>query len=262
MKYGFIGCGNMGGALALALSKKTTDICIGDPAPKAKEFAEKLGLCYLEPKKVALVSDRLFLGVKPQMMEQVLSELSPALKEKKPLIITMAAGLSTRRICEMAGITLPIIRIMPNTPVAVNKGTVLYCSNGLVNEEDIKDFLMDMEFAGSFEAVPEELFDAAGTVSGCGPAYFYMMIEGLARGAEKCGVNREDAIKYAANTMLGAAQMVLSSPDTPETLKNNVCSKGGSTIEGVKVLEENGFYETITACIEAAYKRNKELGKN
>lgn len=262
MKYGFIGCGNMGGALAYALSKKNSNILIGDPAPKAKETAQKIGAEYTDTKTVVLNSDRLFLGVKPQMMAEVLAELSPYLKEKKPLIITMAAGLSIKRICEMTGFSLPVIRIMPNTPVAVNSGTVLYCKNDLVTEEDLADFLSDMENAGLFEAVPEELFDAAGTVSGCGPAYFYMMVEGFARGAEECGVEREKAIKYAANTMLGAAKMVLNSTDSPETLKNNVCSKGGSTIEGVKVLEQNGFYETVADCIKAACKRNKELGKN
>ncbi len=262
MKYGFIGCGNMGGALALALSKKTSDIMIGDPAPKAEEFAKSKGLAYGEPIKVALNCDRLFLGVKPQMMADVLGELSPALKEKKPLIITMAAGLSIERICEMAGLKLPVIRIMPNTPVAASKGTILYCANDLVSDKDLKDFLSDMENAGLFDFVPEELFDAAGTVSGCGPAYFYMMVEGIVRGAEECGVEREKAIKYAANTMLGAAQMVLNSADSPDTLKNNVCSKGGSTIEGVKVLEQNGFYEILSDCIKAACKRNKELGKN
>lgn len=262
MKYGFIGCGNMGGALALALSKKTADIGIGDPAPKAQEFAKKLNLIYDTPENIALNSKRLFLGVKPQMMPEVLESLKPSLSASKPLLITMAAGIKTEKICRLADMKLPVIRIMPNTPVAVGKGTILYCANDLVSEEDIKDFLSDMENAGLFIKVPEELFDAAGTVSGCGPAYFYMMVEGFARGAEECGVDKETAIKFAANTMLGAAQMVLESTDSPETLKNNVCSKGGSTIEGVKVLEEGGFYETVSNCIKAACKRNKELGKD
>lgn len=262
MKYGFIGCGNMGGALALALSKKTADIGIGDPAPKAQEFAKKLNLIYDTPENIALNSKRLFLGVKPQMMPEVLESLKSSLNTSKPLLITMAAGLKIEKICRLADLELPVIRIMPNTPVAVGKGTILYCANELVSDEDIKDFLSDMENAGLFAKVPEELFDAAGTVSGCGPAYFYMMVEGFARGAEECGVDRETAIKFAANTMLGAAQMVLSSADSPETLKNNVCSKGGSTIEGVKVLEESGFYETIVNCIKSAYKRNKELGND
>ncbi len=262
MKYGFIGCGNMGGALALALSKKTADIGIGDPAPKAQEFAKKLNLIYDTPENIALNSKRLFLGVKPQMMPEVLESLKSSLNTSKPLLITMAAGLKIEKICRLADLELPVIRIMPNTPVAVGKGTILYCANELVNDEDIKDFLSDMENSGLFAKVPEELFDAAGTVSGCGPAYFYMMVEGFARGAEECGVDRETAIKFAANTMLGAAQMVLSSADSPETLKNNVCSKGGSTIEGVKVLEENGFYETVKNCIKAAYKRNQELGND
>ena len=257
MKYGFIGCGNMGGAIAKALSKNCPDFAVSDRSGKAKE----LGFPYLSAAEIAEQADRIFLAVKPQMMADVLENLKPVLQEKKPLLISMAAGLTIARIEEMAGGNLPVIRIMPNTPVAVGKGLTLYCANERVSPEILTDFLADMAASGILDPVEERLFDAAGTVSGCGPAYFYMFIEAMADGAVSCGVPRVQAMKYAAATMAGAAEMVLQTGIHPGQLKDNVCSPGGSTIAGVKALEDGAFRATVMNCVQAATKRNSELGK-
>ena len=257
MKYGFIGCGNMGGAIAKALSKNCPDFAVSDRSGKAKE----LGFPYLSAAEIAEQADRIFLAVKPQMMADVLENLKPVLQEKKPLLISMAAGLTIARIEEMAGGNLPVIRIMPNTPVAVGKGLTLYCANERVSPEILTDFLADMAASGILDPVEERLFDAAGTVSGCGPAYFYMFIEAMADGAVSCGVPRTQAMKYAAATMAGAAEMVLQTGIHPGQLKDNVCSPGGSTIAGVKALEDGAFRATVMNCVQAATKRNSELGK-
>ena len=257
MKYGFIGCGNMGGAIAKALSKNCPDFAVSDRSGKAKE----LGFPYLSAAEIAEQADRIFLAVKPQMMADVLENLKPVLQEKKPLLISMAAGLTIARIEEMAGGNLPVIRIMPNTPVAVGKGLTLYCANDQVSSEILADFLADMDASGILDPVEERLFDAAGTVSGCGPAYFYMFIEAMADGAVSCGVPRVQAMKYAAATMAGAAEMVLQTGIHPGQLKDNVCSPGGSTIAGVKALEDGAFRATVMNCVQAATKRNSELGK-
>ena len=257
MKYGFIGCGNMGGAIAKALSKNCPDFAVSDRSGKAKE----LGFPYLSAAEIAEQADRIFLAVKPQMMADVLENLKPVLQEKKPLLISMAAGLTIARIEEMAGGNLPVIRIMPNTPVAVGKGLTLYCASERVSPEILTDFLADMAASGILDPVEERLFDAAGTVSGCGPAYFYMFIEAMADGAVSCGVPRVQAMKYAAATMAGAAEMVLQTGIHPGQLKDNVCSPGGSTIAGVKALEDGAFRATVMNCVQAATKRNSELGK-
>ena len=257
MKYGFIGCGNMGGAIAKALAKNCTDFAVSDRSGKAKE----LGFPYLSAAEIAEGAQRIFLGVKPQMMAGVLETLKPVLQEKKPLLISMAAGLTMAQIEEMAGGDLPVIRIMPNTPVAVGKGLTLYCANERVSTEILADFLADMDASGILDPVEERLFDAAGTVSGCGPAYLYMFIEAMADGAVSCGVPRAQAMKYAAATMAGAAEMVLQTGLHPGQLKDNVCSPGGSTIAGVKALEDGAFRATVMNCIQAATKRNSELGK-
>ena len=260
MKYGFIGCGNMGGALATALSRSTQDILLSDPSPKARDLARELGCAYGDNETAAWECDRLFLAVKPQMMEQVLRPLAPILRQKKPLLITIAAGLEIETIEAFAGTELPIIRIMPNTPVAVGKGMILYCCNALVEQETLDDFLADMEPAGRMDQLEEKLIDAACSVSGCGPAYVYMFLEAMADGAVVCGLPRAKAMEYAAATLAGAAEMYLATGIHPGQLKDNVCSPGGSTIAGVNALEQHGFRGAVMDCVQAAYKRNKELG--
>jgi pyrroline-5-carboxylate reductase len=193
-------------------------------------------------------------------MEQVLEPLKQLFKDKKPLVITMAAGIKTEKIAEYCGCDLPVIRIMPNTPVSVGKGMVLYCTNDLVNQNDIEKFLFDMRFAGEFDCLPESLIDAGCSVSGCGPAFMYMFIDALAEGGVACGLSREKAIKYAECTMRGAAELALASGKEPEQLKREVCSPGGSTIEGVKKFEEGCLKECAINAVKASFKRNKELG--
>ena len=261
MKYGFLGCGNMGGAIARALAKQTTDFSVTDRSGKAAGLAAALCCGYCSAEEIAQNADRIFLGVKPQMMAGALKPLQPILAEKKPLLITMAAGLTMDQIQALAGCALPVIRIMPNTPVAVGRGLTLYCANELVRPDVLEDFLRDMAFSGTLDPVEEKLFDAAGTVSGCGPAYLYMFLEAMADGAVACGVPRAKALQYAAATMEGAARMVLETGAHPGALKDAVCSPGGSTIAGVKALEDGAFRGTVMNCVMAACKRNSELGK-
>ena len=259
MKYGFIGCGNMGGALARALTKTTKDVVLADPSPAAKDFAAQLGCAYGTNGDVARC-DRIFLAVKPHIVESVLTQLAPMLAQRKPLLISMAAGVTIAKLSAWAGTELPIIRIMPNTPAAVGMGMITYDTNKLVTEELLADFLADMAQAGTFDALPEKLMDAATAVAGCGPAYMYMMLEAMADGAVVCGLPRDKAMRYAAATMAGAAQMVLQSGQHPGALKDAVCSPGGSTIAGVQTLEQHGFRGAVMDCVTDAYRRTQELG--
>jgi len=262
MKYGFIGCGNMGGAIARALSKTTKDIMLADFFPeKAAALAEELGCKSGDNQTVVATCERIFLAVKPQVMADVLAPLQGAFAEKKPLVITMAAGIALSRIEELLGSHLPIIRIMPNTPVMVSSGMILYCHNDLVDAATLADFLADTVPCGQWDQLDEELIDAAGVVSGCGPAYMYMFMDALADGAAACGVPKEKALAYASATMIGAAKMVQQDSRSPVELRNAVCSPGGSTLAGVKVLVDTDFNATVTDCVKAAFKRNQELGK-
>ena len=261
MKYGFLGCGNMGGAVARALSKVTKDIVVTDRSGKAKELARELGIGYGSAEEIVSSCDRIFLAVKPHMMEGLLEPLQPILRQRKPLLITMAAGLTVERIEELAGGKLPVIRIMPNTPVAVGKGMTQYCRNELVSDEVIDSFREDLRYSGKLDALEERLIDAASALSGCGPAYMYLFIEALADGAVACGIPRAKAMEYAAATMIGAGEMVLATGMHPGALKDAVCSPGGSTIAGVRVLEQHGFRGAAMDCVAAAYEKNQLLGK-
>ena len=259
MKYGFIGCGNMGGALARALTKTTKDVIIADPSPVAQSFAQELGCGYGTNEQVAQC-DRIFLAVKPHIVQSVLTALRPILAQRKPLLISMAAGVKIEKLQVWVDTDLPIIRIMPNTPAAVGKGMITYDTNAFVTEELLGDFLHDMTPAGTFDALPEKLMDVATAVAGCGPAYMYMMIEAMADGAVVCGLPRDKAMRYAAATMAGAAEMVLTTGQHPGALKDAVCSPGGSTIAGVQTLEQHGFRGAVIDCITDAYRRTQELG--
>ena len=260
MKYGFIGCGNMGGALIRAVAKQTKDIMVADfDEQKAVSLANELGLVAGDNKTIASTCDRIFLGVKPQVMAEMLADIKDTLLEKKPTLISMAAGLSTDKIKEFAG-DVPIIRIMPNTPVSVGEGVILYCANG-VEPSTVEDFVCDMQHGGKLYAIDEALMDAGCSVSGCGPAFMYTFASAVAKGGVECGLSEKQAIEFAAATMLGAARMLLISDKTPDELTDAVCSKGGSTIQGVTVLKNSEFENIVCDCIKAAYKRNKELGK-
>ncbi len=261
MKYGFIGCGNMGGALAKALSLSTKDIMLSDYFPeKAQALADELFVKSGTNQQVAEGCERIFLAVKPQMMESVLTSVKAELIEKKPLLITMAAGIKMERIQEILGEKLSVIRIMPNIPVSVGKGLIMYDFVD-ASKEAVDDFVSDMCGAGILDKIDEKLIDAGTAVSGCGPAYMYMFIEALADGGVSIGLSREKAILYAAATMEGAAKLLLESGKHPGELKDAVCSPGGSTIMGVKALEDNGLRSAAVNAVVKAYERNKELGK-
>ena len=261
MKYGFIGCGNMGGAIARALAKATTDFAITDRSGRAIKLAAEIPCGYLSTMEIAQQCDRIFLGVKPHMMKDVLAPLQEVLAVRKPLLITMAAGLEIRQIEEFAGCELPVIRIMPNTPVAIGKGVTQYCHNDLVDDAMLQDWLNDMRFCGILDPLEERLIDAGSAISGSGPAYVYMFIEALADGAVSCGIPRAKALEYAAATVIGAGELVLASGQHPGALKDAVCSPGGSTISGIRALENHGFRAAAMEAVIATYLRNKELGK-
>ena len=260
MKYGFIGCGNMGGALAAALTKNTKDVLVADQYSDVQAIAQRLG-CSYGTNEEAASAQRVFLAVKPNVAQGVLEQLRPVLCEHKPMLISMCAGVSIAQLEAWSDADLPIIRIMPNTPAAVGKGMILYCTNALAQEADVEDFLQDMNMAGLFDRLDEKLIDAGSALSGCGPAYMYLFLEALADGAVACGLPRAKAYTYAAATMAGAAEMVLQTGNHPGALKDAVCSPGGSTIAGVRALEENAFRGAVMDCVAAAYEKTIDLGK-
>ncbi len=268
-KVGFIGCGNMGSAIAAAVADMTEpdNILLADSVPdKARELAASLGAHAADNDEAARECGYLFLAVKPQMMEEMLAPLRGIFAERKEhgedfVLVTIAAGLSIAEIAMMSGGDYPIIRIMPNMPVAVREGMILACASPNVSAEDAEEFRCLMSSSGRLDFIPEELIDAAGAVSGCGPAYVYLFIEALADGAVECGLPRKSAIEYACQTAIGAATMVLETGRHPGELKDAVCSPGGTTIEGVRALEAGGMRSAVMEAVKAAYDKTAELKK-
>ncbi len=263
--FGFIGTGNMGGALATAVSKATKSVLLADHfAEKAEELAHKLGCNKGDNEQVAKECKFIFLGVKPQMMAQMLGSINDIIKSRTDdfVLVTMAAGLSIETIRCMTRSDAHVIRIMPNTPVMVEQGEILYCRSDNTTDAQLSEFLDNMRLAGKLTAIDESLMDAGCSVSGCGPAFVYMFIKGLAQGGTDCGIDEKTSLSLAAQTVLGSAKLLLESGTDPDILIKNVCSPGGSTIEGVKSLENDELESIVKKAVRASYKRNIELGKS
>lgn len=262
--FGFIGCGNMGGALATAARQKLPgeNILLSNRTPeKARILAEKLGARVGDNQMLADVCDYLFLGVKPQMMGDMLEGIRDALLDRETpcVLVTMAAGLTIRSIRRMAGVDFPVIRIMPNTPAAIGKGMILCCADG-ATEAQIESFASAMSGAGMLDFIDEKMIDAGSAVSGCGPAFACLLMEALADGGVACGLPRAKAQAYAAQMLMGTAALALETGKHPAEMKDAVCSPAGSTIEGVRALEAGGFRSAAIEAVIAAYQRTLELG--
>ena len=264
--FGFIGAGNMGSALARAACRTLPagEIILSNrTAAKAEALAGELGCAAGDNRTVAAEAAYIFLGVKPQMMAGLLSEIAPVLAERRDsfVLVTMAAGLTMERIAAMAGGDYPVIRIMPNTPCAVGAGVVLYDANERVSETALEKFTAGMAGAGLLDRLEERLIDAGSAVAGCGPAFLCLFLEGLADGGVACGLPRQKALRYAAQMAAGTAQLMLETNQHPGAMKDAVCSPGGSTIAGVRALERAGLRSAAMEAVIAALERNQELGK-
>jgi len=263
ISFGFIGTGNMGGALARAAVKGGVKAVLFDKAAeKAQALAQELG-CQAGSLKEAAACNYIFLGVKPQMMAGLFEELAPILAKRQDgfVLVSMAAGIPIADIRALAGKDYPVIRIMPNIPVAAGSGVIMYAPTENVSSEALEAFCAAMGAAGHLDRLPENLIDAGSAISGCGPAFAALFIEALADGGVACGLPRDKAMDYAAWMLAGTAKMLSETKMHPGAMKDAVCSPGGSTIAGVQALEEGAFRAAASNAVLAAYRRTKELGK-
>ena len=260
--YAIIGTGNMGGALARGLCKKVDPrqvILFNRTPEKARRLAEQLGCRVAESAQEAVRgADYVLLGVKPYLMQGVIAGIAEALPAAA-VLVSMAPGFTMEQVRAMAGGDRPVIRIMPNTPVAVGEGLILYDCSGEVTQAQEQDFLRAMAHAGRSSRLEEHLLDAGSAVSGCGPAFAALFLEALADGGVACGLPRHKALAYAAQMLRGTAQLLLETGEHPGALKDAVCSPGGTTIQGVRTLEEAGFRGAVMDAVIAAYEKTKAL---
>ena len=261
--FGFIGTGNMGGALVRALSKQISpsDIFLSNRTrAKAEALAKETGAQVSDNESIAVSCGYIVLGVKPQMMEETLAPLRPVLAARKDafVLVTMAAALSCRTIQTYAGGDYPVIRMMPNTPVGVGEGVIMYCSTENARSF-VPYFAESFSAAGLVDEISEEFIDAGCVITGCAPAYADMFMEGMIEGARAIGFPEEKIVPYVEQMLLGSAKLAIKTGEDPAALRVKVCSPGGSTIEGVKKLQELDFCGTIKEAAVASYKRTLEM---
>ena len=262
---GFIGCGNIGSVLAAVAAKSVggSHIMTADHNDyKVERLRRDYGTVPASDKEVAAQSRFIFLGVKPQVMHKAADEIWDVLSARKDhfVAVTMAAGLTIDTVGGMLG-PWPIIRIMPNTPAVVGAGVMPYCVNDSVTEEDEADFLKLMAPSGAIVKLDEKKIDVACAVSGCGPAFVCMFLEAMIDGAVRCGLPRKQAKLFALQTIEGTAKLALEMERDPAELRADVCSPGGSSLEGIAVMEERALRSAVIEAIRAAYHRTMELGK-
>lgn len=265
LRLGFIGAGRMATALAkgflAAGLTRPEQMLASDPQPAAsQEFARVTGSRTVsDNQQVATASNVMFLAVKPQQMPDMLAQLSGVVS-KDHLIISIAAGIPLRTIQQGVGAGPRLVRVMPNTPCLVGMGASAYCLGPGATPQDSALVGQLLSAVGRAVEVPEKLLDAVTGLSGSGPAFVYVMIEALSDGGVNMGLPRDIATTLAAQTVLGAAQMVLETKQHPGLLKDQVASPGGTTIAGLQALEEHGLRAALIAAVEAATNRSIELG--
>lgn len=261
MKLGFIGCGNMAGAMMSGIIQngivKAEDIIGADVfAPGREKVRESYGIHVTDNNmEVVERAGVVVLSVKPQFYEAVISEIKDAVREDQ-IIITIAPGKTLSWLEERFGKPVKIVRAMPNTPAMVGEGMTGACYNAYVTADELEYACSMLKGFSHVEVVSEHLMDVVTTVSGSSPAYVFMFIEAMADAAVADGMPRAQAYKFASQAVLGSAKMVLETGRHPGELKDMVCSPGGTTIEAVRVLEEKGFrsavIEAMKACLAVA----------
>ncbi|MDP3851571.1 MAG: pyrroline-5-carboxylate reductase [Luteolibacter sp.] len=266
MKLGVIGCGKMGTALvegALRSGAVTAANVIGvDPWQEARDhFATATGATVADEISALSGSEVILLCTKPHDVAAALRDASVASHGNPLLVISIAAGITLAAMESAAAAHLRIVRAMPNTPALVGKGAAGYCMGTRATREDAERARLLLGAVGVAVEVPERLMDAVTGLSGSGPAYVYLVIEALADGGVQAGLPRADALLLAAQTVLGAASMVLETGAHPAVLKDMVTSPGGTTIAGLAELERRGLRSALMGAVAAASRRAAELGK-
>ena len=261
-KIGFIGCGNMGGAILFGalesgvLPKENAYVYDINPAmmEKAKDWG--VNLC-TDDEDVCVKSDIILLAVKPQNATEALGMCKKALDGKS--MMSIVAGVTVERLQNMIDGTPRILRLLPNTPAMVFEGAFAICSDNDFTEEDLEIAKSIYSSIGIIEMVPEKLIDAACALNGGGPAFVAMFIEAMADGGVKQGLPRQTAYRLAAQTALGTAKMILETGMHPGQIKDMVTSPGGTTIEGCEALERGGMRGAVIDCINKAAEKSKKL---
>lgn len=264
MKFGVIGCGHMAGIILEQMIKNGTvkkeDVQVSvKHAYRRTELREKLDVTVCEDNvSVASGADVLLVGIKPQDFEKVMGEIRNCLREDT-ILLSIAVGISIEKICSYLGREVKVIRLMPNLPAQVGEGCCGYCPARIVTEDECERALGMFRPFSIPVKVHEEDMDIVSSIASAGVAFVYILIEALADGAVAEGLKRDLAYKFASQMVLGAGKLVRDSDVHPGALKDAVCSPGGTTIEGVSILEEKGFRSAVIEATRSCVKKSRFL---
>lgn len=263
MKLGFIGTGNMAGAIMGGIIRngvlKPEEIIGSDILEAGREKVHSLyGICVTDDNREAAKAEIVVLSVKPQYYEQTIAQIRDEITDEQ-VIVTLAPGKTLEWLQGQFRKEVKIVRTMPNTPAMVRAGMTAACANALVTKEELEKVLTILRSFGEVEVVSEHLIDAVVSASGSSPAYVFMMIEAMADAAVADGMPRPQAYKFAAQAVMGSAKMVLETGRHPGELKDMVCSPAGTTIEAVQVLEERGFRSAIIEAMRVCAEKSRNM---
>ncbi|MBR6458714.1 MAG: pyrroline-5-carboxylate reductase [Actinomycetaceae bacterium] len=269
---GFIGAGNMGGAIVRGVIRadlaEASDIYIScGNAAESEEVAAAVGAraCASNTELVQALGEGgiLILAVKPNIVPSVLDEISRMCADLGTLIVSVAAGLSLDTLASHLGEGQAIVRTMPNMAATIGQSMTALCPNAHVSAEQFGEVEAIFKAVGQTARIAEKDFSAYSAIAGCSPAFTFYYIDALARGAVQAGMKKDEAVAIAAQAVRGAAQMLLESLEdgaTPASLADAVQSPGGTTVAGVVAMDEAGFSATVVRGVRAAIKRDHELG--
>lgn len=264
MKIAFIGAGNMATAMIKGILDNhfvnQEEIYVSDTDSDKLMQISALGINICKNNiDAAKNGDLVVLAVKPNCIKKVLTSISNIDMLKDKIIVSIAAGISTAFISQILGESAKVVRIMPNTPAMVSAGMSAVCKNPALSEDEMNKVIGMCETFGKVVLVDEKQIDAVTAVSGSGPAYIYMIIEAMADGGVLCGLPRDIAYTLAAGTVLGSAKMVLDTGIHPGSLKDMVCSPGGTTIEAVYSLERSGVRGALIEAVKKCAEKSERL---
>ena len=263
MKIGFIGCGNMAKAIIAGIINNSIEenkniYAFDINTQKLNEYCAKSGINSAKSNEEIIdICSVIILCVKPQNFEDALSELK--CNNEGKLFISIAAGTDIKKIKSLLGSSAKIARIMPNLNATIGCSTSAVCFNKNCDDNDKNTTKNIFKSIGEIYELDEEYFSAFSAACCCSPAFTFMYINALCKGAEECGLDKKIALESAANSVIGSAKMLLNSNKKPEELVKMVCSPGGTTIEGVKSLQRDEFEKAVISAVKASYKRDKEL---
>lgn len=259
---GFIGAGNMGGAILSGLIEKggfdAKDVYVCDYV--ISQRVKNLNTNVTNLSTLVVSSDYIILCVKPNGLISLLNEIKNIQGYQNKVYVSIAAGIKISSIKAVLG-DVKVIRVMPNVALTAGEGMTVLCCDDKTDESKFDFVSKIFSCSGKVMKTEEKLIDSCTAINGSGPAYVFMFIEALSDAAVKNGIKREDAYKLAAQTVLGSAKMVLESGLHPGVLKDMVCSPGGTTIEAVAVLEEKGFRGAVIDAVDKCAKKASDMGK-